>query len=337
VCYDQNGDGRWTKDEVVDLYGWQSTCLAPWVEGGLISYYLWNIHEAPSVTGTQVTVITNTTKAEWWEILPDIFFGQAIFEISPAPAAESSAQLRTTRYSFWLRLLEGIPGVGGMLRVLAKPRTVTLQASTQFTRTKPITVTVRYTDTDVLHLYDIDGTTELAQNDNYGDTFASHILWQAPADGSYFVRVHHYSREAYGADTQYDIWVQGASGCGLLHDFDNDGMISMNDVAKVISHWRERKGDPAWDDQFDDDGDRQITVKDILAVSIQVGAGCLGPWYELTQVLRNQIPYHKKRIKKSISVEGLYVVVHLRTTTTYRPASGSIPIISKSSAWFNHG
>ena len=133
----------------------------------------------------------------------------------------------------------------------------------------------------VLHLYDTDGSTELVMNDDGGEGLASQIVWTAPESGLYYLRVHHYDGESYGADTQYDIWVQSTGGCELPHDFDNDGTISTNDVAMVVTHWRERSGDPAWDDRFDDDGDGRITVKDILAVSMQVGVGCAGPWYEL--------------------------------------------------------
>jgi hypothetical protein len=44
----------------------------------------------------------------------------------------------------------------------------------------------------VLELYDTDGTSLLASDDDGGDGFASRILWTAPADGRYFVMVKGY-------------------------------------------------------------------------------------------------------------------------------------------------
>jgi hypothetical protein len=90
--------------------------------------------------------MTDTTGNVQASIPPDAFSGQAIFELSPGPVAGSSSQLRSSGYSFWLRLLEWLPGGGGLQSATA------LQSTTQFTLTKPITLTVTYTDTDVLHL-----------------------------------------------------------------------------------------------------------------------------------------------------------------------------------------
>jgi len=56
-----------------------------------------------------------------------------------------------------------------------------------------------------LHLYDTDGQTELAHNDDYGYLLASRIIWQAPTDGTYYARVHHHNPNAAGGGTQYDL------------------------------------------------------------------------------------------------------------------------------------
>ncbi|RME53219.1 MAG: hypothetical protein D6790_17890, partial [Caldilineae bacterium] len=64
-----------------------------------------------------------------------------------------------------------------------------------------------------IHLYDTDAATELLQDDDGGVGYASRIVWSAPQDGTYFVRIHHYSSEISGSDTDYDVSVQdnGAS------------------------------------------------------------------------------------------------------------------------------
>jgi hypothetical protein len=57
----------------------------------------------------------------------------------------------------------------------------------------------------VLHLYDTDGVTELAHNDDYGYLLASRIIWQCSRDGIYYAKVHHHNPNASGADTRYDL------------------------------------------------------------------------------------------------------------------------------------
>jgi uncharacterized repeat protein (TIGR01451 family) len=60
-----------------------------------------------------------------------------------------------------------------------------------------------------LALYDTDGTTRLAANDDYeGSTdFSSSIVWQAPVSGTYFVQVSNQA-ELTGCLTAYDLWLE---------------------------------------------------------------------------------------------------------------------------------
>jgi PKD repeat protein len=60
------------------------------------------------------------------------------------------------------------------------------------------------TDT-YLALYDTDGTTLLAANDDHDGSLASRIEWQAPAAGSYYLVVKHWNPNAGGCATSYDI------------------------------------------------------------------------------------------------------------------------------------
>ena len=152
--YRDDGDGIWedrSQDKPVDPYGWNGDegGTDPWVEaGGEASYHLW-IHELRQpevVSGAQGAVITDTTGDVQATIPADAFSGSATFELSPGPVAGSSAQLHSSVRSFWLRLLEWLLESGDLQSATA------LQSTTQFTLTKPITLTVTYTDTDVLHL-----------------------------------------------------------------------------------------------------------------------------------------------------------------------------------------
>ena len=57
----------------------------------------------------------------------------------------------------------------------------------------------------VLELYDQDGTTELAEDDNSGGDLASQLLWEAPLSGTYFVRVSQAAGSASGCDASYKL------------------------------------------------------------------------------------------------------------------------------------
>ncbi len=56
-----------------------------------------------------------------------------------------------------------------------------------------------------LYLYDTDGETLLAVNDDDGENLASRIDWTAPADGTYYVLVRHWNPSAAGCGTGYTI------------------------------------------------------------------------------------------------------------------------------------
>eukprot|EP01045_Picozoa_sp_COSAG04_P020141 COSAG04_NODE_2031_length_4967_cov_44.282251_1_plen_1200_part_00 len=64
----------------------------------------------------------------------------------------------------------------------------------------------------VLDLYDKDGSTQLAENDDYGASLASYIEWTAPSDGTYFVAVRGFSPNEQGT---FSLTVtEGGSGPG---------------------------------------------------------------------------------------------------------------------------
>jgi len=59
----------------------------------------------------------------------------------------------------------------------------------------------------VVEIYDLDGLTLLASDDNSGGGAASKLEWQAPLDGIYFLRVAQASGSAYGCDAAYEFSV----------------------------------------------------------------------------------------------------------------------------------
>jgi len=61
-----------------------------------------------------------------------------------------------------------------------------------------------------LYLYDTDGSTLLASNDDYGESLASRIEWEAPIAGTYYVLVKHWNPNHGGCGTSYSIKVADA-------------------------------------------------------------------------------------------------------------------------------
>jgi PKD repeat protein len=58
----------------------------------------------------------------------------------------------------------------------------------------------------VLELYDTDGSTLLAENDDCpGRWPASCLDWQVPGDGTYYVKIYHWDEYAYGCTTEYGL------------------------------------------------------------------------------------------------------------------------------------
>jgi len=61
-----------------------------------------------------------------------------------------------------------------------------------------------------LYLYDTDGSTLLAANDDYGGSLASQLEWAAPATGDYYILVKHWNPNVGGCGTAYDLTVMRA-------------------------------------------------------------------------------------------------------------------------------
>jgi murein DD-endopeptidase MepM/ murein hydrolase activator NlpD len=151
---DSNGNGSWDAgtDKVVDPYGWKRDVADPWVvdRQGPTSYRLWLRDPDRQMTfaGSQGAVVSNPIGSAIANVPPGAISGQATVELSPGPVAGASAQLRTAGQSFWLRLLEWLPGSSDQVSAAA----ASPEGTAAFTLTQPITLTVAYSDTDVLHL-----------------------------------------------------------------------------------------------------------------------------------------------------------------------------------------
>lgn len=61
-----------------------------------------------------------------------------------------------------------------------------------------------------LYLYDTDGTTLLASNDDANGSLASQIDWTAPMTGTYYALVQHWNPNVGGCGTTYDLVVRRA-------------------------------------------------------------------------------------------------------------------------------
>ncbi len=293
-------------------------CKVTVTAGGPVSSWLWlhNPDKQASFSGSQGASFTDTTGNVQVTVPVNTFSGQVALELSPSPVAGASAQLRNGGVSFWLRLLQWLPGTSNTQGVTS------IQNSSQLTSTLPITFTVTYTDANILHLnesqlalyywdegletwqslpttvnaasnlvtaqteqlggfslqaplicpaddsepddsfyraasistngaltnrlfdiaedqdwfsfnaaagesyvleaknltagvdtiikvYDQDGLTLLASDDNSGNGAASQLEWTSPQDGTYFVQVTPASGSSYGCNATYEFSVQG--------------------------------------------------------------------------------------------------------------------------------
>ena len=60
-----------------------------------------------------------------------------------------------------------------------------------------------------IELYDIDGVTLLASDNDFGERFSFKSYLGAPASGTYYIRVSQSPGSAYGCSASYDISVEG--------------------------------------------------------------------------------------------------------------------------------
>jgi hypothetical protein len=89
---------------------------------------------------------------------------------------------------------------------------VKFEAIGGITYTLSTTNTGGHADT-VLGVYDTDGATLLdSNNDCPGEWMFSCLDWQAPSDGVYYAKVHHWDPWAYGCTTQYSLSVVRGAG-----------------------------------------------------------------------------------------------------------------------------
>ncbi len=134
--------GLYHNNVAVDPYGWVVTKPDPWTRA--TSLYLWkhSLWTQQSFGKSGGTLASPSGNVQM--IIPaGALASTATLELwDTPPIAHPSAQLSSIGQSFWLRVLEWLPGNG--------TNGVALSASTSFAQ--PLTVTVAYTDSEMLHL-----------------------------------------------------------------------------------------------------------------------------------------------------------------------------------------
>jgi hypothetical protein len=152
--YRDDGDGVWegsSRDRPVDPYGWdwELKGVDPWVRvDGEPSHYLW-IHELVprrELLGTEGGVMTDTADAVEVTFPPDAFSGWATFEVSLDAVVGPLDPLLRSIHSFLVLVREWTQSDN------STEGNLSMQASTELRLTKPVTLTVMYTNTDVLHV-----------------------------------------------------------------------------------------------------------------------------------------------------------------------------------------
>jgi murein DD-endopeptidase MepM/ murein hydrolase activator NlpD len=162
VYYNRNCDSNWTDENgefledtvaAVDPYGWSGKGVDPLVtdragtpNASIPNGSLWKDPMGPrgkiDNSGGTVSIPGYPYVAI---IPPNAVSSLLTFEILPAPpVAESSAQLRSTGYSFWLRVLEWLSGNSN--------RSVALSTLSTSEFNAPITVTMNFDPSSIPHI-----------------------------------------------------------------------------------------------------------------------------------------------------------------------------------------
>jgi len=92
----------------------------------------------------------------------------------------------------------------------------------------------------IVEIYDTDGVTLLALDDNSGDGNASSLTWRAPGSGVYFVRVRQGSGSAYGCNASYVLNISTVLTLIWSDEFNGSSVDSNNwnfDVGNGVSGW----------------------------------------------------------------------------------------------------
>ena len=105
-----------------------------------------------------------------------------------------------------------------------------------------------------MYLYSTNGSTQLAEDDDGGGGLASRIGWTAPGNGTYYVRVRHYSSSASGSNTNYDISVRdtggGRGGGGNLALGKTAYATSQESSSKAPGYGNDGRTDTRWSSQI---------------------------------------------------------------------------------------
>jgi len=143
LYYDPTCDGNWSDRIAVDPYGWSGTGLDPWAGP---SRYLW-LHPYPfaqqpiSSSGGSVSTPSGNLTAT---VPAGAVSSPVTLELwDTPPVAEASAELRSTGYSFWMRVLEWLTG-GSSSSLMANASTHSFDV--------PVTVAVHYDPSWIPHL-----------------------------------------------------------------------------------------------------------------------------------------------------------------------------------------
>ena len=65
--------------------------------------------------------------------------------------------------------------------------------------------------------------------------------------------------------------------CNLQYDWDTDGEVTVNDVLMMVPSWGATPVSPNWVAAYDVDGDKVITVIDLMKVVSRIGDACVKP------------------------------------------------------------
>jgi len=144
VYKDPNCDGDWSVKYPVDPYGWSSTIADPWPANTTQPLWMYPLGSQVSM-GSGGGLISSPSGTYTANVPPGALTDTVTMELLVGPpVAEPSAQLRSTGHSFWLQVFEWLPS--------GQTANVAHSAVALSGFAEPITMTINYADTEMIHL-----------------------------------------------------------------------------------------------------------------------------------------------------------------------------------------
>jgi murein DD-endopeptidase MepM/ murein hydrolase activator NlpD len=147
VYFDQNQDGTWSENEAVDPYGWPDSIADPWI---VPSSYLWRHALDSQYTSDSAGGTYSPPSGRALFNIPAGALSQSVtLELGDvAPRSEPSDQLRSTGYSFLVKVLQWLSGNNSSNKNYA----LSIEGTSTNSFNAPVTITIKFDPLSMPHI-----------------------------------------------------------------------------------------------------------------------------------------------------------------------------------------